>query len=108
MRNQKGFTIVELMIVVAIVSIIIAMVVPYFGCGMQKTLDPVSGEVLSVDPKKVTLFSGGKPVKEWIVKDGRDIHTFRQGQTTFSTEDGDVVIYGTVLVEPHTEAVSKK
>lgn len=98
LRNNKGFTLIELMIVVVIIGILAAIALPKFS-GMSKSAkeaeaDPILKEVYTLQQEYYTRFNTYAPSTE-LAKHGYDSNLSDVG-----TADGDGRYYWIDMVAP--------
>lgn len=85
MRNQKGFTLVELMVVVAILGILVAIAIPVYQNVTQSAKDKVDAANIRTIQGAITMYlvdNSGKYVNVALAADGG---------ITIGTVTGDLV-----------------
>ena len=89
-NNKKGFTLAELLIVVAIIAVLVAVAIPVFNAQLEKSRDAVDESNLRA--------AYGQAVADYLDNATLDTPTFTYGEQNFSAQlvsvagvDGSVV-----------------
>ncbi len=87
MSNKKGFTLIEMLIVVAIIAILVAIAIPTFSSALNKAK-------VATDKANVRAWYAEKVIAV-MLEEG----TFEEASSSEKLPDGTDLKYGTVLIE---------
>ena len=99
-NNKKGFTIVELVIVIAVIAILSAVLIPTFGGITEKANNSARDQEAKNVFTNYLIACDATPVDGYIlVKDGNDSYYYevKDGQIDLTTEEKTATAPGTVV-----------
>ena len=113
-KNNKGFTLAELLIVVAIIAVLVAIAIPIFTSQLEKAREAVDASdirsyyaeittsMMTMDPKAggSIVVGGDKTVNvpSWANKDSVEVTVgWTAHQTQAKWQSGDVVVAGVTI-----------
>ena len=87
--NKKGFTLAELLIVVAIIAVLVAIAIPVFGTQLEKSRDAADAANLrSQYSEAVVAFLGGEDVANYTASTRTYTNSLDQRGTDATWSDG--------------------
>ena len=109
-RNQKGFTIMEMLIVVAIIAILVAIAIPTFNSALTKSKEAadVANIRAAYAEMMMDYMMDGKQLTKDQIKD--KIGTLNFSDTNHLVVDANAITYKTEKLEnsKETDATKKK
>lgn len=101
-RNRKGFTIVELSIVIAVIAILAAALIPAFGGIIKKSQETKLARDIDNAYSAYVLSAGADAEEDFIVQVGEAYYQITDGKADtdeYELQNGDFYWNGSAVVE---------